>query len=63
MDIGRVMREVSETERDMTLRLFTSSVSSQGMDGIARNGWGSLRERLVRGVADGMYVINSFLAL
>ncbi|KAK7203779.1 hypothetical protein BZA70DRAFT_268708 [Myxozyma melibiosi] len=54
VDIGRVMREVSETERDTTLRIFASSASSQAMDGIAKNGWGSLRDRLVRGVADGI---------
>ncbi|KAK9460517.1 uncharacterized protein V1516DRAFT_664915 [Lipomyces oligophaga] len=44
VDMGRILRQVADVDRDLTIRLFTSS-SGPGVN----RGWGSLRDSLVRG--------------
>ncbi|KAK9477655.1 dedicator of cytokinesis-domain-containing protein [Lipomyces japonicus] len=55
VDIGRVLREKSETGRDVTVRVFTS-IPQFALDSNreVKGGWGTIRDRLVKGEGNGL---------
>ncbi|KAK9374049.1 uncharacterized protein V1513DRAFT_125195 [Lipomyces chichibuensis] len=53
VDVGRVLREKAELEREMVIRMFAAKQVEGGSNEV-RGGWGTLRTRLAQGSADGI---------
>ncbi|KAK9428838.1 hypothetical protein V1505DRAFT_375781 [Lipomyces doorenjongii] len=53
VDVGRVLREKAELERDMVIRMFAAK-HVEAANNEVRGGWGTIRSRLVQGSADGI---------
>ncbi|KAK9237159.1 hypothetical protein V1525DRAFT_433058 [Lipomyces kononenkoae] len=50
LEVGRVLREKAELEREMVVRMF----ANKQVEGASNGGWGTLRARLAQGSADGI---------
>ncbi|KAK9314886.1 hypothetical protein V1522DRAFT_409541 [Lipomyces starkeyi] len=53
VDVGRVLREKAELEREMVIRMFVAK-QVEGASNEVRGGWGTIRTRLAQGSADGI---------
>ncbi|KAK9453618.1 dedicator of cytokinesis-domain-containing protein [Dipodascopsis uninucleata] len=54
MDVGRALRELAETDRILPVRLFASIPNQQGTPQENNGGWGTLRNRLIKGAGEGI---------